>query len=232
MCGRFTQFHDPKDVAHLLQAIGAVDAPLPTLTARYNIAPTQRAWAVTHAEGSAAAGQQALHLQQMHFGFRPSFMPQGVINARAETIEQKPMFRGALKARRCLVVASGFYEWAKGADGRKMPHHFTLRDARPFVFAGLYRPVGDKDPAFGQIEAEFVIVTTAANACVQPVHGRMPVILSPQNAGHWLHPQTPFLALMPLLQPYAADLMQAQSVSHLVNRPSNDAPACIEPSSA
>lgn len=231
MCGRYTQFHDPSEVGLLLASIGDVDGPMPTMASRYNVAPSQRAWSITHGQRIKSA-KLSLHVQQMHFGFRPKFMPQGVINARSETVEEKPMFRSALQARRCLVLASGFYEWAKGADGKKIAYHFTLASKKPFVFAGLYRSVGQGDPAHGQIEAEFVIVTTAANGCVQPVHGRMPVIMDPKGAGLWLDNQTPFLALRSLLAPYPAEAMAAQKVSDLVNRPSNDAPACIEPSSA
>jgi putative SOS response-associated peptidase YedK len=228
MCGRYTQYSDAKSVRELVASMGATCGPWPTFTKRYNIAPTQLAWVLV---GAATPGQQPLQLSfaPMAFGFRPKFMDHGVINARAETVEHKPMFRRGLMARRCLILASGFYEWAKGPGSLKQPYHFTLADKRPFVFAGLYRRIEAGDVGAGHAEAEFVIITTAANACVAPVHGRMPVLLDPDAARLWAEPQTPLPALTALLQPYPAQRMVAVPVRPDVNRPSHDAEDCIEP---
>jgi len=228
MCGRYTQYSDAKSIDALVTSMGASCGPLPTFDKRYNIAPTQLAWVLT---GAQAPGKTPLQLSfaPMAFGFRPKFMAHGVINARAETVEHKPMFRRGLMARRCLVLASGFYEWAQGPGKLKQPYHFTLKDKRPFVFAGLYRRTEAGDVGAEHAEAEFVIITTAANDCVAPVHGRMPVMLDGDAARLWAEPQTPLPMLTSLLQPYPAQAMTAVPVQTAVNRPSHDAEDCILP---
>ena len=228
MCGRYTQYSDAESIVQLVASMGASCGPLPPLPKRYNIAPTQLAWVLVSAEFEDTAPLQLL-VAPMAFGFRPKFMAHGVINARAETVEQKPMFRRALTARRCLILASGFYEWAQGPGKIKQPYHFTLKDKRPFAFAGLYRRTEAGDVGAEQVEAEFVIITTTANDCVAPVHGRMPVMLNNDAARLWIGPQTPLPALTALLQPYPSQAMSAVPVHTYVNRPSHDAEDCIQP---
>lgn len=224
MCGRYTLSPDRSDLQALLASLGPLSEPLPTVAARYNIAPTQRAWAVLK------QAQAPLQLRPMAFGFRPKFMSHGVINARAETVMSKSLFRKAFAQSRCLVLASGFYEWLKTADGVRRPHHFSLVSGKPFVFAGLWRSTEQQDPGHGHHDAEFVIITTTANACVAPVHSRMPVMLPEEAARLWLNEHTELPLLEHLLAPYPSDRMAARAVSTQVNRPTVDNVTCIEPS--
>jgi putative SOS response-associated peptidase YedK len=149
-----------------------------------------------------------------------------LINARAETIAEKPSFKSALKANRCLVPASGFYEW-KEIGGRKMPFLFQLKDISLFSFAGLYDVW--KDEQKNEIKT-FTIITTNANSFMAPIHDRMPVILTPENENIWLDnaindvPQ-----LLPLLKPYPDETMEMYPVSPAVNNPKTDSPELIQP---
>lgn len=230
MCGRYTLYSEPEALASLMAHMGALQGPMPAVSKRYNIAPTQQAWAlVPSAPVEGQPGPQGIKAEAMAFGFRPSFMSHGVINARAETVQDKPMFRRALASRRCLVLASGFYEWQKLAAGGKQPHHFTLKSAAPFVFAGLYRQVEPKDVGHGTVDHEFVIVTTEANSCVSPIHGRMPVILHHDAARMWLAAGTEPPAAYHLLAPFDAQQMQATPVTSRVNRATTDDAACLAP---
>ena len=149
-----------------------------------------------------------------------------LINARAETAAEKPAFRTALRQRRCLVVADGFYEWQQ-AGRTKQPYFIHLRDDRPFALAGLWEAWEGADHA--RLET-CTLLTTGPNDVVRPIHDRMPVILPPQAYSSWLDPaiQDP-RQLAPLLVPYPSDQMEAYRVGSLVNSPSHDAPGCIEP---
>jgi putative SOS response-associated peptidase YedK len=149
-----------------------------------------------------------------------------MINARAETLAQKPAFRDAARLRRCLVVADGFYEWQRLPD-RKQPYFIRLRDGGPLAFAGLWERW--EDDQYGLIES-CTIITTSPNDLVRPLHNRMPVILAPADYDRWLDPGVRSVAAIHgLLRPLPAELMDAYAVSTLVNRPANDVPACIEP---
>jgi putative SOS response-associated peptidase YedK len=217
MCGRFLLMTSGKDAA---ETYGLADAP--ELFSRYNIAPTQP---VLAARAGAAGLREATLLR---WGLVPSWakdLKQAPINARAETAADKPMFRAALRKRRCLIPASGFYEWAVVA-GRKQPYCFRPLDERPFAFAGLWeRWEGESGPV-----ESCAILTTTANELVRPIHERMPVILPAQHWAAWLDPQMQdAVALAPLLRPYPADAMRAYAVSQLVNNPRNDGPECLEP---
>lgn len=222
MCGRYTLHSEPSALNALLRRLGHAGGPLPPMQPRFNIAPTQSAWVLI------PDPQGLPQLRAMAFGFRPSFMSHSVINARAETVPHKPLFAQALAHHRCLVLASGFYEWAKAADGTKQPHHFTLVTHEPFVFAGLFRATQPRDPGHGLTEAEFVIVTTEANARVAHVHPRMPVIVGEDAARLWLAPRTPQELLQTLLSPYASDAMAGREVHKRVNRPSVDDKSCLD----
>ena len=147
-----------------------------------------------------------------------------MINARGETVDQKPSFKRPLKNQRCLILADGFYEWQKTPQG-KVPTYIHLADHGPFAFAGLW----DRWQApEGETIFSCTIITTSPNRLLEPIHNRMPVILTPEGADIWLDPnqQEPD-ALLPLLEPYPADLMEAYAVSKLVNAPLNDRPECI-----
>ena len=145
-----------------------------------------------------------------------------LINARAETAHEKPSFRAAFKRRRCLIPANGFYEWQSlGKNQPKQPFYFHLSKHQLFAFAGLW-------DTWEEIQT-CTILTTSANEILQPIHSRMPVILSPDQYKTWLHPATSTADLRSLLQPYPAAPMQAYPVSLEVNAPSHDHPNCIKP---
>jgi len=218
MCGRFTQAADGEIIWKVFELPEA-----PELAPRYNIAPTQDVAVVRAHDGGRG-------LAMLHWGLIPSWAKERtigarMINARAETLAEKPAFRSALRARRCLLVADGFYEWQR-TGGTKQPHFIRFRDARPFGFAGLWErwQRGDEEP----IES-CTIVTTEANALLAPIHDRMPVILDPKQFALWLDPSmTDTNRVGELLRPYPSEAMEAYPVSLLVNNPANDAPACRE----
>ena len=139
----------------------------------------------------------------------------------------KPSFRSAFKRRRCLIAASGSYEW-KAAGKAKQPYHFRRRDGKPFLFAGLWEQwAGDGPPLL-----TCCLITTDANGLVNPVHDRMPVILTQVAVGPWLDLATPADWLQELLASAPDDLLEAVAVSKTVNSPKNDGPKCIEPAGA
>ena len=218
MCGRFTLTLNGEQLqAYFPQfKIPAVIQP------RYNIAPSQPVAAVPN------DGSQAVTF--FLWGLIPSWAkkPQGFINARAETLAEKPAFRAAYRRRRCLILADGFYEWPKRKRGApKIPWRFTLRDGRPFAFAGLWEvwlsPDGSEVPTC-------TIITVPANETVAQVHDRMPAILRPEDYQAWLDPaERRHRELQPLLRPYPAEAMRGYPVSPRVNNPQVDDPACIAP---
>ena len=196
MCGRFTQTKSRDEV---LAELEAIDLP-PLFEGRYNIAPTQPVAAIqTGSPGTVTA---------IDWGFP---IPQGslVINARSETIREKPLFRDLLDSRRCLILSDGFYEW-KG----KQPYYFQLPDRHLFGFAGLWRPQAEKPK-----KSECVIITRPAETTVKPIHERMPVILRPDEWNGWIEgfriPDTP-------------PELTARPVSMRVNKVANDDPSLIE----
>jgi putative SOS response-associated peptidase YedK len=220
MCGRFTLTKAADVVAELFEL-----DEVPSLEPRYNIAPTQSVPAVRRLKDAAQRQLAMLHWGLIPFWAKDRDIGSRLINARAETLSEKPSFRNALKSRRCLIVADGFYEWKKLDEG-KQPYYIRLRDGRPFAFAGLWERWND--PAEGAVES-CTIITTEPNELMKTLHNRMPVIL-PQNAGdRWLDPKSDGdKSLSELLIPYDADQMEAYPVSRRVNNPKNDVPACIE----
>ena len=148
-----------------------------------------------------------------------------MINARAETVTEKPAYRNAFKYRRCLLPADGFYEWQKRKGG-KQPYYIAFADRRPFAFAGLWERWQGGD---GSVIESCTILTTTPNELVQPLHNRMPVILDPADYADWLAPTTPAVHLLRLLRPYPPADMVVYPVSPRVNSPSYDAPDCIQP---
>jgi putative SOS response-associated peptidase YedK len=216
MCGRFLLFSDAPTLAGLFDLAG-----FPELAPRYNIAPTQPVAAVRSGE----AGRECVRLR---WGLVPSWSRDtkvAPINARAETAADKPLFRAALRKRRCLVPASGFYEWLALAGGkRKQPYCFRPGDERPWALAALWeRWQGPDSPV-----ESCAILTTEANELVRPVHERMPVILPERHWSAWLDPALQEAGqLVPLLLPYPADAMRAYPVGLAVNNPRNDGPECL-----
>ncbi|MGH7409756.1 MAG: SOS response-associated peptidase [Candidatus Methylomirabilis sp.] len=222
MCGRFTRTVDLQTVArrfgvHAMMDEGIASPP------RYNIAPTQAVIVVGD------DGQR--FLIQMRWGLIPSWakdpaIGNRMINARAETLAVKPAFRVALRKRRCLVVADGFYEWQQRGRG-KQPVYIVLKTREPFSFAGLWETWTAPE---GKEIKSCTIITTEANELLKPIHDRMPVILTREAEAIWLDPsiQEPVKAL-PLLKPYPSEEMEVYPVRRLVNSPNNDTPECIVP---
>ena len=222
MCGRFTLTVDP---TQLIEQFGLAGPPPAALGPRYNVAPTQPVAVIANTDGPR-------HLELFQWGLIPSWakdakIGNSLINARAETLAEKPAFRTALKRRRCLVLADGFYEWQK-LGSRKQPQYIQLKDGRPFAFAGLWeswRPAPDAPPLH-----TCTIITTEPNSLMAEIHNRMPVILSPADYAAWLTPgELPAVEALALLHSYPAEAMQARPVSTAVNSPARDEPACILP---
>jgi putative SOS response-associated peptidase YedK len=221
MCGRYV-LSTPGDVlAELFQLPAPVE-----LAARYNIAPTQ---AVPIVRASVEDGRELAFAQ---WGLVPHWAKERaignrLINARGETLAEKPSFRDAFKRRRCLIPADGFYEWRK-VDGGKQPYLLRLRGGALFAFAGLWSTWRDRER--GETLESCAIVTTSPNALAATIHDRMPVILPPERHARWLDPAaTDPVALASLLVPYPDGEMEAYPVSTRVNSPRNDDPSLIEP---
>ena len=229
MCGRFTL--TDADGARLRFDIRGADMP-PAIeradgtadAARYNIAPTQDVLTIRHEGGERRA-------EMMRWGLVPSWAdsPKAgarMINARAETLAERPSFRAAFRRRRCLLPADGFYEWRREGKSR-VPIRFALASGEPFAFAGLWeRWEREGEPPL----LSCAIVTTSANALIAPIHDRMPVILAPDAERVWLDPDIADAdALSGLLTPYPPELMRAREASRAVNSPANEGPECLTP---
>lgn len=221
MCGRFALTASPEQITEQFAL-----ATTPQLAPRYNIAPSQPVAAVRQNRDT-----KQRELVHFHWGLIPSWAKDPsigykMINARSETAAEKPSFRNALKYRRCLVPASGFYEWQKVGKG-KQPHYIHLAESEPFAIAGLWEHWQSADGS--EIES-VTLLTTTPNEVMRPLHDRMPVILHPDDYSLWLDPlATQADLLQPLLRPFPAEQMTAYPVSTLVNSPSNDLPGCILP---
>jgi len=221
MCGRFTLTVDP---AELQETFADVTFP-PKFAPRFNIAPTQPVLAIANDDRHAADffvwGLIPMWAKDPSIGNR-------LINARAETLEEKPAFRGSLKYKRCLILADGFYEWKTGPNGKtKTPYFIHMNDRKPFAFAGLWDSWNSADGS--QIKS-CTIITTEPNDLMSLIHDRMPAILHPRDYARWLDPspQTPE-NLKPLVKPYPAEGMNAYPVSTMVNKPENDIPELVVP---
>ncbi len=209
MCGRYTLKHDIQAIAQEFHV-----APSLQTVPRYNIAPTQEVISVLQ-NGEA-------HLELLRWGLIPSWAKEEsigskMINARAETLAEKPSFKRLLHSKRCLVVADGFYEWKQEGRGPKTPMYITLKDDELFAFAGLWDAWKDAD---GQVIRTCTIITTEPNELMASIHTRMPAILSRDAREIWLDTAIrDEHALLPLLAPYPTDQMSVRSVSRLVNDP-------------
>ncbi len=219
MCGRFTLRAELERLAELYAVLER-----PNLAPRYNIAPTDPVAAVR------SGGDGSRHLAMLRWGLvlpwsDGSGKGKPLINARAETVATKGAFRESFAARRCLVIADGFYEWQKREDGSKQAYFMTRGDDEVFAFAGLWTrwtPRGE-----GQPLDSCCIVTTDASEALAPIHHRMPVILSRADEGVWLDPVAGPDDLAALLGP--AEDITARPVSPHVNKVANDDPACVAP---
>jgi putative SOS response-associated peptidase YedK len=219
MCGRYTL----RTTIDVLAEGFEIEEHPSSITPNYNVAPTQEVAAVVEED-------EKRKLEMFHWGLIPSWakdpaIGNKMINARAETVAEKPSFRSAFKKRRCLILADGFYEWRKTDDG-KQPYYIKMQDDSPFAFAGLWE-TWDK---YGEEVRSGTIITTDANDLMTEIHHRMPVILHPENYEAWLDPGFDEKeALTSLLKPYPADAMEAYPVSRRVNKPSNNEPSVLEP---
>ncbi len=221
MCGRFTQSQSADAIAQAFQVA------VPSLTPRYNIAPTQSVATVLQ-----TPEHKDRQFKLLHWGLIPSWakdpkMGARLINARAETVAEKPAFRSAFRQRRCLVLADGFYEWQKQENTKqKQPYYFRFKDGRPFAFAGLWERWQDSN---SETIESCTLLTTAANELMRPIHDRMPVIIDSKYYDLWLNPEVQKRELLqPLLHPYPTEEMTAYPVSQTVNKPSHDSAECIE----
>lgn len=176
MCGRFAITLPTDAMAQLFESVPANDLPdVPN----FNICPTNRVHAVIQ--------EDRRRLQALRWGFLPHWYKTTnggplLINARSETIAEKPAFKAACRTRRCLIPATGFYEWTKDADGNRLPWYILRADGTPLVFAGVWQDWAQDDEAYRTC----AIVTCPANAVMAQVHKRMPVILEPKDWGKWL----------------------------------------------
>lgn len=213
MCGRTSLFVPQSVLEDRFDATAATP-----LTPRYNIAPRNDLACITNEAPS--------EIDLLEWGFLPHWVDDPSdwprpINARVESVDEKPTFREAFRTRRCLVLADGFYEWA-GTRGSKEPYRITRIDDEPFAMAGLW----DEWSANGQSLRTVTIITTDANETIAPIHDRMPVILPAAAESEWL--QDAELAKTAIVEPYPAADLRAYPVSRAINDPANDSPAVVE----
>lgn len=220
MCGRFSLTQTEADI----EARFGAKFYSSDLVKRYNVAPSQLALVITDTKPG--------ELQLFKWGLIPSWAKDGsignkMINARSESLREKPSFRNLIRKRRCLVIADGFYEWRLLDSKKKQPVRITMKDSCLFAMAGLWDEW--TDPASGEITHSFTIITVPANELVNPVHDRMPAILQTSTEKKWLSASTIDLEIDRLLTSYPAEQMQLYDVSEKVNTPLNDSPDLILP---
>jgi putative SOS response-associated peptidase YedK len=215
MCGRYSFAVEDE----LIRERFGVTVRSAIYKARYNSAPAQDLAVISNdAPGTLNFFRWGL----IPFWSKDPSSGYKMINAKAETILEKPSFRNAFKPRRCLVLSDGFYEWKK--DGDKIPYRIVLKGGIPFSMAGIWEKWGSPD---GEIIHSFSIITTVPNPLMEKIHNRMPVILRQEDERLWLGNTDP-ASLVDLLKPYPAGLMTAYPVSKLVNSPKNDLPEILQ----
>jgi putative SOS response-associated peptidase YedK len=223
MCGRFDRHRPVTDFLEMIGIPGLVFGEGHSVAPSYNVAPSREAIAV-------CAGDAGTAPKALVWGFTPAWaknpkMPKP-INARAETVAEKPMFRDGFRSSRCLVLCDGYYEWQRQADGTKQPFYLTVEDGAPFLMAGLW--ARNTTLAESPVES-FCVITTEANASCRQVHPRMPLILNPEHHEAWLNPSSLNLdTVAEMLRP-PTNAMRLSAVSRFVNSPNNDSPQCIAP---
>lgn len=218
MCGRYTLTKPKKSIESHFRA----QLPKGEHRQRYNIAPTQSLPVIV-------SHHDERKIEAMRWGLVPSWTKDlktqsPLINARAETIQEKPSFKNSFKTKRCLVPADGFYEWVK-KDHSKVPYWIHLAGEGLFAFAGIWTEWGKGDARL----RSFAILTTEANSVLQCLHHRMPVILALDTYDPWLDASATQEELTAFLKPYPSGLMAYHEVSLKVNSPRNDGPECLAP---
>jgi putative SOS response-associated peptidase YedK len=220
MCARVTL---RAGVEKVREEFGVSGADSPEVKPSYNVSPGTDVMAVVQNGGRGLA--------RFRWGLIPSWAREAaighkLINARAETIAEKPAFKNAFRKRRCLIAVDGFYEWHR-EGGRSKPFFISLRSGGVFGLAGLYETWHDPE---GEDVSSCTVITTEANSLIAPIHNRMPVIIPAKGRDEWLDTETSDLdTLSGLLVPYSPDEMDAYEVSPFVNYAANDSPKCIEP---
>jgi putative SOS response-associated peptidase YedK len=223
MCGRFVGYRNLDE----LKEIFPIDRSACEVTANYNVAPSQEILAIFNHQGQN-------WLDKFHWGLVPFWakdpsIGNRMINARAETVAEKPSFKNAFKKRRCLIIADGFYEW-KGAKGQKQPLFVTLPDRKPFAFAGLWETWEDKDQQSQSPYRSCTIITTEACEAMRDIHHRMPAILRPEMYEFWLNPENQDVtALKNILATALLTDLVSHRVSKQVNSTRHNDASCIEP---
>ena len=215
MCGRFVMTESEEKVMNDFQ----IQHSEVLLEPRYNISPSQGITVIVQQDG-------IRKLETRQWGLIPFWAkaPKPMINARAETASEKPAFKQAFRKRRCLIPASGFFEWAR-EDGKKQPYFICLQDKSPMAFAGLCEEWYAPD---GKIVKTCAILTVEAKSFLQFIHHRMPVILTPAKGMTWLDLNETEVSSQNILMPYDSENMEARRVTRRVNVPSFDNPECIE----
>jgi putative SOS response-associated peptidase YedK len=238
MCGRFVSTAGPDRIAAYFDAVLPTESVAESLGENYNVAPTQDIYAVVD------NGDGAARVDAFHWGLIPSWAKERkigsrMINARAETLAEKPAFKGLFKKKRCIVPMDGFYEWQPGspdgplnAKGKplKQPMFIRRADGEPLAIAGLWTAWKDPADPDGRFLHSATLVTTAANAVMRPVHDRMPAVLTADQWAGWLDPSNDDLdALTAMLDGGPPDLLTMQAVSTDVNNVRNNRPELVDP---
>ncbi|MBF0289080.1 MAG: SOS response-associated peptidase [SAR324 cluster bacterium] len=219
MCGRFSMQQTSEKLIERFEIENSLFTAIP----RYNIAPSQIVPIILD--------NGTRYMDGLKWGLVPSWskdkkIGNKLINARAETLAEKPSFRNALKRRRCIIPASGFFEWKKEGDQR-IPTYIHLKKQKLFAIAGLWEEWQHPD---GSMLLTFTIITVAPNHLMETIHNRMPAILKPEEESIWLDPSIQNKNdLQKLLQPYPEEIMETYTVSRRVNSPANDDTDCIKP---
>ena len=216
MCGRFS-ISTPTEILKVRFNVPRAK----DLKPNYNAAPTQNLPVILNSEPTTI---NLCRWGLIPFWAKEERIGNGMINARAETLLQKPSFRTPFKKQRCLVLTDGFYEWKKTSD-RKIPHRISMRDHEPFAFAGIWEVWRTPD---GEDVKTFSIITTEPNQLMKPLHNRMPVIMKQENEEKWLQ-EIDISEAQKMLEPYPFEDLEAYPISTLVNNPRNNSEDIIKP---
>jgi putative SOS response-associated peptidase YedK len=226
MCGRYTLHHTPREIRERF----GVETLEELLSPRYNIAPSQIVPIIRRHQSSVAGGDSR-EMAGCKWGLIPYWakdpkIGNNLINAKAETISEKPSFKNAFVKRRCLIPADGFFEWRKRGKEPSQPVYVRRRDGGLFAFAGLWEAW--KTPE-GEALETCTIITVEPNEFISKIHHRMAAILKPDEEAAWIDPKSKSDELLRLLRPYESDDLEAFPVSRAVNSPAHDSPECIAP---